>query len=290
MSTGTFCLIFEDNFSKINHDVWSYELQTGGFGTGSFDWTTDDPKNAYTDAAGLHIVPTLTTESTGITTDQLYNGYVLNLTKQGTCTSDDYTMCSIRSNKTAGTIINPVRSARLTTQGKKTLKYGRVEVVAKMPEGDWLWPAIWMMPDKSTYGPWPMSGEIDIAESRGNAPQGYPDGRNSIGSSLHWGPLPGFDAFWRTTGKHNVKRGDYSTGYHTYGLEWTENYLFMYIDSRLLVSFSTRKDSNMLMSPTASLLPQILVGTSEHVGPWPIWHHDHKELNRSLRPLGWDHG
>ena len=38
-----------------------------------------------------------------------------------------------------------------------------------MPSGDWLWPAIWMLPAKHAYGQWPASGEIDIVESRGNA-------------------------------------------------------------------------------------------------------------------------
>jgi beta-glucanase (GH16 family) len=145
-------------------------------------------------------------------------------------------MCSIRSNVTAGTIINPVRSARLNTKGKKTLRYGRVEVVAKMPKGNWLWPAIWMMPDAELYGDWPASGEIDIAESRGNHGDDYEDGRDSLISALHWGPISVADAFWRTSGKHNVRRRDYTQKFHTYGLEWNEDYLFTYIDSRLLVS------------------------------------------------------
>lgn len=80
--------------------------------------------------------------------------------------------------------MNPVRSARLTTKGKKSIKYGRVEVTAKMPQGDWLWPAIWMMPEDDVYGPWPMSGEIDIAESKGNSPLNYTDGANSVSSTL----------------------------------------------------------------------------------------------------------
>lgn len=75
-----YCLILEDNFNTVNKDVWQYEIQRGGFGSGTFEWTTDDPKNVYTDAEGLHIVPTLTTESTGITRDQLVDNYVLNLT------------------------------------------------------------------------------------------------------------------------------------------------------------------------------------------------------------------
>jgi len=123
-------------------------FQTGNYGNGEFDWTTDDPKNSFVDADGLHIVPTLTTESTGITPDQLMNGYTLNITKtsgDGSCTSDDYKSCGVRSNATIGTIIPPVRSARMTTKGKKAIKYGRVEVVAKTAKGDWLWPAICML-------------------------------------------------------------------------------------------------------------------------------------------------
>ncbi len=50
------------------------------------------------------------------------------------------------------------------------MTYGRVEVRARMPTGDWLWPAVWMMPRDSVYGEWPKSGEIDIFEGKGNWP------------------------------------------------------------------------------------------------------------------------
>lgn len=240
-----YCLVLDDEFKSIDRNTWSYEIQRGGFGSGTFEWTTDDPKNAYTDENGLHIVPTLTTQTTNITVDQLYDGYVLNLTTDGTCTSTDVTMCSIRSNKTAGTIINPVRSARLTTKGKKTITYGKVEVVAKMPKGSWLWPAIWMMPEQDTYGPWPASGEIDIAESRGNYGDDYPSGgRDALISALHWGPVPEADAFYKTSGQHLLRRTDYTKSFHTYGVEWSENYLFTYIDSRLLQVFFIKFNAN----------------------------------------------
>jgi beta-glucanase (GH16 family) len=84
-------------------------------------------------------------------------------------------------------MIPPVRSARLTTKGKKSIRYGQVEVVAKMPKGDWLWPAIWMMPENSVYGDWPRSGEIDIAESRGNDAKYPGGGRNVYYGTTHWG-------------------------------------------------------------------------------------------------------
>ncbi|KAG4439544.1 hypothetical protein IFR05_004984 [Cadophora sp. M221] len=237
-----YCLVMDDNFSTLDGNLWSHEIQLDGFGTGSFDWTTDDPKNSYVDATGLHIVPTLTLQSTDITGDQLLNGYTVNLTTDGTCTnsaahrSSDvqlYSPCAVVSNSTKNQIINPVRSARLTTAGKKTIRYGRVEVSARMPKGDWLWPAIWMMPQDSVYGEWPRSGEIDIAESRGNDAETYALGNNIIGSALHWGTSYDNDMIDKSKGEWGSKRIKYSEDFHTYGLEWSEKYLFLWLDGRL---------------------------------------------------------
>lgn len=206
---------------------------------GSFDWTTDDPANSYIDGKGLHIVPTLTAQSTDITPDQIFNGYTLNLTTAGTCTSPVVDQCSRYSNSTNSTIINPVRSARLTTAGKVSIKYGRVEIVAKMPKGDWLLPALWMYPEKETYGMWPRSGEIDIAQCRGNAPASYKGGRDTVSSSLHWGPSANLDQSARTTGKLTLRRQDLSKSFHTYGIEWSEDHVFTWIDTRVSHMVST---------------------------------------------------
>ncbi len=53
-------------------------------------------------------------------------------------------------------------SGKLTTVNSFAFTYGRVEVKAKLPKGDWLWPAIWALPRYNEYGEWPASGEIDI--------------------------------------------------------------------------------------------------------------------------------
>ncbi|KAJ5612463.1 hypothetical protein N7510_005657 [Penicillium lagena] len=250
-----YCLILDDDFSTLNLDVWSHEVQLNGFGTGSFDWTTADSKNSFVDSDGLHILPTLTTESTNITPSQLMNGYTVNLTAAGTCTSKNQRVsdlnqnseCAVHSNATSGEIINPVQSARLTTFGKKTITYGRIEVVAKFPAGDWLWPAIWMMPQGNVYGPWPASGEIDIAESRGNDAQIYPLGNNIISSAMHWGTTYENDAYEKSYGEWGAKRTKYSDGFHTFGLEWSEDYLFTWLDGRLrqVLFFNFKKNKNM---------------------------------------------
>ena len=167
----------------------------------------------------------------------------INLLADGTCTSTAPLDCIAVTNTTNGTIVPPTKSGRINTLKSASIKYGRVEVTAKMPQGDWLWPAIWMMPVNSTYGPWPESGEIDIAESRGNN-YTYPQGGNNIVSStLHWGPNPANDGFWKTNVKRPALHSTYSDGFNTFGVEWSQKYLFTYINSRLLqvlyVNFDT---------------------------------------------------
>lgn len=159
---------------------------------------------------------------------------VINLTSDGTCTSDILTNCVSITNSSAGTIVQPVKSGRINTKAGATIKYGRVQVTAKLPEGDWLWPAIWMLPVNDTYGAWPLSGEIDIAESRGNNHTYAQGGNNIVSSTLHWGPNPANDAFWRTNVKRTALHTTYAASENTFGLEWSQKYLFTYVNSILL--------------------------------------------------------
>jgi beta-glucanase (GH16 family) len=167
---------------------------------------------------------------------------VINLTADGTCTSDIESNCVSFTNTTNHTIIQPVKSGRINTKKGATIRYGRVEVTATLPAGDWLWPAIWMLPVDNVYGPWPASGEIDILESRGNN-HTYDQGGNNIASStLHWGPDPANDAWWRTNVKRTALHTTYAASEHTFGLEWSQKYIFTYIDSRLLQVLYTNFD------------------------------------------------
>jgi beta-glucanase (GH16 family) len=171
----------------------------------------------------------------------------INLLQAGTCTSDQFSDCVAATNTYPGnaSIVPPTKSGRLNSKKGATIKYGRLEVTAKMPVGDWLWPAIWMLPVNNTYGAWPESGEIDIVESRGNN-HTYAQGGNNIASSaLHWGPDPANDAWWKTNNKRQALHTTYASGFNTFGLEWSEKYIFTYINSRLLQVLYTNFDKPM---------------------------------------------
>lgn len=150
------------------------------------------------------------------------------------CTSTERANCIAATDLSNGSVVPPVRSARINTKGSHHITYGRIEVTAKMPIGDWLWPAIWMMPVNDTYGPWPASGEIDILESRGNN-HTYPQGGNNIASStLHWGPDARTDAWYRTYQKRSASHTTYSDSFWIFSLEWSQKYLFTWINNRLM--------------------------------------------------------
>ncbi|KAF2214584.1 glycoside hydrolase family 16 protein [Cercospora zeae-maydis SCOH1-5] len=224
-----YCPVLDENFSGgLNPSVWTKEVEVGGFGNGQFEMTTNTDENAFLKDGMLHIKPTLQDPAL------IESNNVIDFLKNGECSSDIWSNCVAVTNTTNGTIVNPVKSARLSTKAGARIRYGRVEVVAQIPEGDWLWPAIWMLPVNNTYGPWPASGEIDIMESRGNNYSYSMGGNNIVSSTLHWGPDPGNDAWWRNNVKRKALHTTYSSQFHTYGLEWNEKYIFSYIDTRLL--------------------------------------------------------
>lgn len=53
--------------------------------------------------------------------------------------------------RSARIALNPIQSAKISTAGRFNVKYGRVEVEAKIPVGDWIWPAIWLLPEVRSW-------------------------------------------------------------------------------------------------------------------------------------------
>lgn len=111
---------------------------------GEFQWYVSDDENSYAQDGNLHIKPTLTADKIGA--DQVETGFV----QLDGCTDDNPDNCKRQAG--GDVIINPIRSARLRTVNSFAFKFGRVEVRAKTPLGDWLWPAIWLLPKTWKYG------------------------------------------------------------------------------------------------------------------------------------------
>ncbi|KAI0287161.1 glycoside hydrolase family 16 protein [Russula brevipes] len=239
---GPLCMVLEDDFNgnDLDGNVWMREVDMGALGefflNGEFEMTTASSNNSFVRNGELYILPTLTSDVIGH--DAIFDGHTFNLTG---CTNANLTACGVVSNATSGTVINPVMSARISTKGKRSIRYGKSRCEPSCHEGkDWLWPAIWMLPEDNTYGPWPLSGEIDIMEARGNGPTYPAQGINYVRGSLNWGPLTWLNAVWKTYGWWTMRRSTYADDFHTYAIEWTEDFIRIYVDNRLQHMLSLR--------------------------------------------------
>ena len=126
----------------------------------------------------------------------------------------------------------PITSASLTTRGKRSFLYGRIEVRAKIPTGRGTWPAVWTLGDNMPEAGWPACGEIDILENVGFEP-------GKIHANIHC-------ATYNHTKRNGKGRGITVDApwadFHLYALEWYEDRLeFFYDDTRY---FTYRKESD----------------------------------------------
>ena len=121
-------------------------------------------------------------------------------------------------------------SGKVTTRGKQTFLYGRIEMRAKIPTGGGIWPAFWMMPADDVYGGWASSGEIDIMESSNST--------TSVGGALHYG------GSWpdntSTSGSYSLGGPSFADDFHIYAVEWEADVIRWYVDGNL---FMTRYSS-----------------------------------------------
>lgn len=106
----------------------------------------------------------------------------------------------------------PYTSARLTTQGKQSFKYGRVDIRAILPEGQGIWPALWMLGDNISSIGWPACGEIDIMELVGHE-------ANVVHGTAHWGPQ-GQTWSYNKGGAYTLPSGKFIDQYHVFSIIW----------------------------------------------------------------------
>ncbi|MFP4461873.1 MAG: family 16 glycosylhydrolase, partial [Thermotogota bacterium] len=185
-------LKWEDNFNEenVNEDYWSYEVGNGhkqgipGWGNNELQYYTAG-ENARVEDGNLIITVKEEPRS-----DQ-YGSY-------------NYT------------------STRMITKDKVTTKYGRIEIRAKLPEGQGLWPAFWMLGSDIADNPWPDCGEIDIMEfiaGQVDTVHGTVHGPNHFGGN-------------GITQHYQLETGNFVDDYHTFTFEWTVNEMRWYIDDQ----------------------------------------------------------
>lgn len=111
-------------------------------------------------------------------------------------------------------------SARLRTLAKGDWQYGRFEARIKLPVGQGMWPAFWMLPTQYRYGGWPSSGEIDIMEMVGFEP-------DTVHGTIHYGYL-GNHLY--TGQPYRLDEGIFNDNFHVFAVEWEAEEMRWYVD------------------------------------------------------------
>lgn len=115
-------------------------------------------------------------------------------------------------------------SARLLTKGKFEQTYGRFEARMKLPYGQGIWPAFWLLGDDNNGTEiWPQIGEIDIMEYVGDEP-------TRMFGTVHG---PGYSGGQSISKSLVLDNGRFDTDFHVFGIEWGPNYINYYVDDML---------------------------------------------------------
>ncbi|KAG5677473.1 hypothetical protein PVAND_007231 [Polypedilum vanderplanki] len=234
LAPSTFCagdLVFEDNFDFVDTSKWLFDNTLGGGGNWEFQWYPGYHNLNFQIRNGVaHFIPTLTSDYFG-SEAFLSSGRITIPPDQ--CTQADWYGCDRTG--TPDNILNPTRSARIDSRRSFGFRYGTVEFRAKMPLGDWLWPAIWFMPMHNVYGGWPRSGEIDLMEMRGNYNLWSGSthvGVEQVGHTMHFGPQWDHNG-WPTAHFTRNRTPGFDLDFHLYKLVWTDQHIQFYIDNQL---------------------------------------------------------
>ena len=180
-----YSLLWNDEFdgSALDESIWNYEPHEPGWTNEELQEYTTSTDNVFL-RDGKLVIKAIKTEKNG---------------------GDYYT------------------SGKVTAQNKKDFTYGKVVARAKVPAGQGLWPAIWMMPqDEQHYGQWPKCGEIDIMEVLGSRLE-------TAYGTLHYGAPHA-----EQQGIYVLEDGTtFADDFHEYSVEWEPGEMRWYIDGNL---------------------------------------------------------
>lgn len=187
-----YVLTWSDEFSAANGSLpdsakWVMETGGGGWGNNELETYTNRTQNAHVQDGNLVITAN---KETFTGTDGITRQYT---------------------------------SARIKTQGLFDQKYGRFEARIKIPQGQGMWPAFWMLGNNIGTDGWPTCGEIDIMENIGKEP-------DKVHGSMHG---PGYSGGSGLTGTYTIPSGKFADDYHIFAVEWETSAVRFYVDGNL---------------------------------------------------------
>ncbi|GAC1437203.1 MAG: glycoside hydrolase family 16 protein [Terriglobales bacterium] len=123
-------------------------------------------------------------------------------------------------------------SARLNTSGLFDQEYGRFEARIKIPYGQGIWPAFWLLGNDIGKVHWPSSGEIDIMENIGREPA-------TVHGTIHG---PGYAGDKGIGSPYSITSGRFADDYHIYAVEWEPEQIRFYVDDTI---YATRTPADL---------------------------------------------
>ena len=215
-----YTLVWQDEFndSTLNQDDWNYEI-----GNGSNGWGNNELQ--YYTSANTSLV------------------------------LDDFLVIEAKEESFAG---YNYTSSRLTTQNKQSFQYGRVDIRAVVPEGQGIWPALWMLGDDITSVSWPACGEMDIMELVGHEP-------SKVHATVHFGN--DFSVHQYIGSSYSLSNGEkFSEAFHVFSLIWQEDYIQFLVDDQVIHEFTPSGTGNQPypFNDTFFFIFNVAVG-----GNWP---------------------
>jgi beta-glucanase (GH16 family) len=188
--------------SGVDGSRWKHEIGNGANGWGNHErqYYTDGTKNAVLDGQGNLVITAKRENPAG------YDCWF------GKC---EYT------------------SAKFSTAQTFSQTYGRFETRMKLPRGQGIWPAFWMLgTDIGSVG-WPNSGELDIMENVGKEP-------GTVYGTLHG---PGYSGAEGVTGRYTLPNGQaFADAFHTFAVDWSPNRISWSVDGNV---YQTRTPADL---------------------------------------------
>jgi len=209
--------------------TWRDEFNAVALDTGNWTQETGTGRNGWGNQELQYYLPANTA---------LHDGYLVITAKQESHAGSNYT------------------SSRITTQGKQGFRQGRIDIRAMLPEGQGMWPALWMLGDSFSDAGWPACGEIDIMEMIGGAGR-----EDSVHGTLHW-KHDGQSRFEGGSVRH--PSDTYSAQFHVFSIIWDQNRIEWLADDRKYFEMDTSSPEFDAFRAPFHFIINLAVG-----GKWP---------------------